>query len=137
MKAQVLHQYASLVARILSLLVVILLFMLSLDSFGGDSSFFSQIVAFLIHNIPTFIALLVTVIGFKQPEVAGFLYLVLAGLYILLVGDKITQTGALFVDSFLLFTGGLFIYQAYLSRLIPSAESPKKSKRRKPKRKRK
>ncbi|MBS3172048.1 hypothetical protein J4438_00510 [Candidatus Woesearchaeota archaeon] len=71
--------------RILSIIFVFFLFLMSLDVFSLELTFWQTIGALLIHNIPAFILLIVILISWKR-EIVGGIAFILAGLvYIFLI----------------------------------------------------
>lgn len=78
--------------RILSILLIIMLFALSLDVFDGESGWMNIVIGLLIHNIPPFILLIVLIIAWKKPIVGAIVW---------------TLTGILY-SVFMLFREGMF-----------------------------
>lgn len=68
--------------RILSILLLILLFMLSFDVFEIDEAWYMLIFGFLIHNIPVFILLITLYFSWKRPIIGATTY-ISAGLFYL------------------------------------------------------
>ncbi len=66
--------------RILSVLLIFLLFLLSLDVFESDEPWYKIILGFLIHNIPTTILLVTLIIAWKHPWVGSVVFM-LAGMF--------------------------------------------------------
>ncbi len=66
--------------RILSILLIVLLMMFSLDVFESTGPWYEILLGFLIHNIPAFILILVLVISWKKPLVGAIVYTT-AGLF--------------------------------------------------------
>lgn len=65
--------------RILSIMFILFLAMFSLDVFGNGYSFWEVVIAFLMHNIPVFILIVVLWISWKY-EIVGGIAFILAGL---------------------------------------------------------
>jgi len=66
--------------RILSIGLVALLYMLSLDVFEFDAHWTEILIGFLIHNIPAFILTLVIILSWKRPWI-GSIAFAIAGLF--------------------------------------------------------
>lgn len=80
--------------RILSILFICFLALFSLDVFGVGYTFWETVVAFLMHNIPVFVLIIVLVISWKY-EIVGGIGFILAGLlYIVLVLGAATSDDA-------------------------------------------
>ena len=65
--------------RILSIIFILFLALFSLDVFGQGYGFWGTILAFLIHNIPVFILLIILWISWKR-EIVGAIAFALAGI---------------------------------------------------------
>ena len=71
--------------RILSILFILFLALFSLDVFDEGLGFWGTVVGLLMHNIPSFVLLAVTLVAWKR-EIVGAVAFFLAGLaYIALV----------------------------------------------------
>ena len=74
--------------RILSILFILFLAVFSFDVFDEGLGFWGTIVGLLIHNIPSFVLLAVTLVAWKR-EIVGAVAFVLAGLtYIALLPTR-------------------------------------------------
>lgn len=67
------------VPRILSILFILFLTLFSFDVFGNGYGFWGTILAFLMHNIPVFVLIVVLIIAWKH-EIVGAIAFILAGL---------------------------------------------------------
>ncbi len=65
--------------RILSIFFICFITLFSFDVFGNDYGFWGTLVAFLMHNIPTFILIAILIISWKYEIVGGIAFL-LAGM---------------------------------------------------------
>lgn len=65
--------------RILSIIFLLFLAMFSLDIFDGNYGFWGTVLGLFMHNIPTFILLIVLLISWKH-EIVGGIVFILAGL---------------------------------------------------------
>lgn len=66
--------------RILSILFILFLAMFSLDIFGNGYTFWETVVGLIMHNIPTFILLILLIIAWKR-EWLGAITFVSFGLF--------------------------------------------------------
>ncbi len=64
-----------LLPRIINILYVCFIGMFSLDSFDGKHSFSEMLLGFLIHNIPTFILLIILIVSWKKALLGAVLFL--------------------------------------------------------------
>jgi len=71
------------VPRIVSILFILFLSLFSLDVFGNGYTFWQTVVAFLMHNIPVFILIILLVVAWKY-EIVGAIAFALAGLLYIL-----------------------------------------------------
>jgi hypothetical protein len=60
-------------ARIICIIAILLISLFSLDSFSPDRTFWQNITAFLMHNIPSFILLAALIIAWKWEKVGGII----------------------------------------------------------------
>jgi len=79
--------------RILSIIFILFIALFSLDVFGNGYGFWGTLLAFLMHNIPVFILIIVLCISWKY-EIVGGIAFILAGLaYIILNIITISMDG--------------------------------------------
>ncbi len=79
--------------RILSILFILFLALMSLDVFEENLGFWGTLLALLIHNIPTFVLLVILLISWKK-EIVGAVGFIFAGLaYLLLILRTILLNG--------------------------------------------
>ena len=71
--------------RILSILFILFLSLFSFDVFDSCNSVFLCILALLIHNIPSFILLIILIISWKHELVGAIAFAIAGLLYIILV----------------------------------------------------
>jgi hypothetical protein len=67
--------------RILSMLLIALLMMFSLDVFESGMLWYEILLGLLIHNIPAFVLILVLVISWKKPLVGAIVFTTVGFLY--------------------------------------------------------
>jgi len=65
--------------RILSIIFILFLALFSLDIFGNNYTFWETVVGLLMHNIPSFILLIILLISWRR-EIVGGVTFILAGL---------------------------------------------------------
>ncbi|NMB48203.1 hypothetical protein GYA13_02020 [Candidatus Kuenenbacteria bacterium] len=65
--------------RILSIIFILFLALFSLDVFGNNYTFWETVVGLLMHNIPSFILLILLLISWRY-EIVGGVAFILAGL---------------------------------------------------------
>jgi hypothetical protein len=69
--------------RILSIIFICFIALFSLDVFGNNYGFWGTALAFLMHNIPSFILLAILIISWKREIVGGVAFILAGLLYIL------------------------------------------------------
>jgi hypothetical protein len=62
--------------RILCILAILFLSMFALDSFSGNDPFGTKILAFLIHLVPSYVLIALTIVAWKWENVGGILLIV-------------------------------------------------------------
>ena len=65
--------------RILSIIFICFLALFSLDTFSLGLNFWGTILGLIIHNIPTFILIIILIVSWKH-EIVGAIAFILAGL---------------------------------------------------------
>lgn len=65
--------------RVLSIIFIFLVFLMSFDVFKQNNFSWKIILGFLIHNIPTFLLIILLIISWKK-EIVGGIGFILAGL---------------------------------------------------------
>lgn len=71
--------------RILSILFILFLMMFSFDVFSEELGFWQTLVGLMMHNIPSFVLMVVLIISWRY-EIVGCVSFILAGLlYVLLI----------------------------------------------------
>ena len=66
--------------RILSIVFILFLAIFSLDVFDGNYGFWGTVLALFMHNIPSFVLLVILLISWKKYEIVGGIVFILAGL---------------------------------------------------------
>ncbi len=67
--------------RILSLMYVLFLSVFSLDVFDSKLNFWQIVIGLIMHNIPTFIVLLIILYSWKHQLFGGIIFLLIGLLY--------------------------------------------------------
>lgn len=73
--------------RILSILFIMLLFMFSLDVFDSNDTWYNIALAFLMHNIPVILLIIVLLLSWKRPLIGAITFFslgILFSIYILI-----------------------------------------------------
>jgi len=65
-------------ARILTILLILFIGMFSIDVFFEGYKFPEILVAFFMHNVPTFLLIAVLIVAWKRPKIGGILFIILA-----------------------------------------------------------
>lgn len=90
--------------RILSILLMILMFMMSFDVFESEDVWYRILGGFLIHNIPVFILAFALTVSWKHPLVGAFIFI----------------AAGIFYAIFILIRGGFEMISAVLSLGLPA-----------------
>jgi hypothetical protein len=89
--------------RILCILFALFLSMFSFDVFDEGYNFWQAIFAFIMHNIPTALVIIILLFSWRWEWIGGILFVALGILYI------IASLGKFNLDAFLLISGPLFL----------------------------
>ena len=79
--------------RILSIIFILFIALFSLDVFGNGYGFWGTLLAFLMHNIPVFILIIVLCISWKYEIVGGVAFILAGIIYIAMILMNILKTG--------------------------------------------
>lgn len=90
--------------RILSILLIFVMFMFSFDVFESDDIWYRIALGFLIHNIPVFVLTISLIIAWKQP----------------LIGAIVFIAAGIFYSVFMLIQGGFEMIEAVLTLGLPA-----------------
>lgn len=69
------------IPRILTIVFILFISLFSLDVFEMDGSFLQKIGGFLIHNIPSFILIIILIVSWKRPFIGGVMFLAISVLF--------------------------------------------------------
>lgn len=78
------NRYVFWIPRVFSLIFAGFLFLFSFDVFEDKYTFWQIAVAFLMHNIPVFIILIIIWISWKY-EIVGGIFFILAGIFYIIM----------------------------------------------------
>jgi len=73
------------IPRVMAVLFILFLGLFSLDVFGEGYGFWGTAVAFLMHNIPALILLVILIISWKREIIAGSVFVLAGLLYVALI----------------------------------------------------
>lgn len=110
------NPYLSWVLRILLILMILFWALFSIDVFEEEQGFWNIVVAFLMHNIPVFVMIIILIVAWKWENIGGIL------LMLGIIGISIfffSRSGRFMYGTFIMvgipfLIGGLFIINYYL-----------------------
>ncbi|HLN21722.1 MAG TPA: hypothetical protein VK213_11575 [Bacteroidales bacterium] len=105
--------------RILCILIIIFLSLFSFDVFGQDASFWKTLIAFLVHNIPSFVLIIILVLSWKWSWIGGLSYIALGFIYILWMAERSSSD---FIAYSLFAIGILFLSDWFMRKQIRKAQ---------------
>lgn len=114
---------ATLAARIFTGLLAAFLVLFSLDVFDGQSGFWETAGGFMIHNIPSFILLLILAVSWKRPLAGAICYPLLAAAFLVTNLDAHWSVHLL-ITLPLLLCGALFLLAWKTNRPNQPAQTP-------------
>jgi hypothetical protein len=118
-------------ARILCILAILLVSMFALDAFEPGHSVWHQLLAFVIHMIPSFVLIVLLIIAWKWERIGGILLAVAGlafGLFLFRTNRMHYLTLLSFVSTVMalvfpfLLSGVLFIISYYLDKKGPDGK---------------
>lgn len=65
------------IPRVLAIIFILFISLFALDAFSGKVPFAKQLVAFLIHLIPSYILVIILIISWKKPLIGGIVFIFL------------------------------------------------------------
>jgi hypothetical protein len=101
--------------RVIGIGAALFLAMFALDVFSEGYSLGELLVAFFIHLIPSFVIIIVLVIAWRWERFGGGLFIFLGLLYIWLFWDPGRWIAYLVISGPLLFSGGLFLLNHWIT----------------------
>ncbi len=90
--------------RILSIVLILLMFMLSFDVFDSNEEWYMIALGFLIHNIPVYVLIIALIISWKRPLIGAILFI----------------AAGIFYSVFMLIRGGFDMISAVLTLGLPA-----------------
>lgn len=103
------------VLRVLLILTILFFALFSFDVFGEGKGIWEVIVDLLMHNIPSFVMIIILAIAWKREDAAGYLLLICVagfGIFIGYKGRFMWGTAMMLAIPFLI--GALFLVNHYL-----------------------
>jgi len=94
--------------RILGIAFALFISIFALDVFGEGYPWYEAILAFLIHLVPTYIAIIILLIAWKWPVIGSIGYFA-AGIFYIFVMNEIDWVAVAIISGPLFLTGLLFI----------------------------
>jgi hypothetical protein len=108
--------------RVLGIAFVVFISLFALDVFNGEDSLSYQMLAFLIHMIPSFILIALLLVAWKWQLVGGILYIIAGLIYLIFTGGMPLLVYVIICGPAFLI-GALFISNHFVEKKAsPSAE---------------
>lgn len=95
--------------RSLCMLFALFLSLFALDVFGEGHGFWGTILALLIHLIPVYLVVIVTIVAWRREQVGAVLFIGLAALYLLIARGRFHWSAYAAISGPLLAVGVLFL----------------------------
>ena len=105
------------VPRVLAIFYIFLISMFALDAFTGEADVKGQIIAFLLHLIPSFLTVLSLLVAWQYRIVGGGLFLILGLAFTIYFGTWHSVFTFLIISLPLLVTGILFMVSQLAKRM--------------------
>jgi hypothetical protein len=64
--------------RIIALAFIVFISLFALDAFDGQSAWYMQLLAFLIHLVPTYVLIAAYLVARKWPVIGGWIFIAIA-----------------------------------------------------------
>jgi hypothetical protein len=94
--------------RVLGVALCLFLGLFALDAFQAGEPLWRNVAGFLIHLIPSFLVLALTVVSWRREWIGGFAFLALAAVYAVMVRFRLDWV--LVISGPLLIVGLLFLW---------------------------
>jgi len=110
------NRYLTWTLRILLILMILFWALFSLDVFEEEQGFWNILVAFLMHNIPVFVMILILIIAWKWEHIGGMLLIlgILGFTIFLIAGSGRFMYGSLVMVGIPFLIGTMFVVNYYL-----------------------
>lgn len=101
------------IPRWIGILYILFLSLFTLDAFTAGAGFWNNILAFLIHMLPSIFVLVALILAWRWPLAGGFLFLILTIIFLLFfehyrqIKIALIFEGPLLLTSILFFVDGL------------------------------
>lgn len=97
------------IPRIMTIILILFFSIFSFDVFSMDGSFLQKIGGFLIHNIPSFLLIIILIVAWKRPPVGGAALLAFGILITFFFRTYDSITSFLLISVTLFINGGLYL----------------------------
>ena len=107
--------YVTWALRILLIIMILFFALFSFDVFEEGKGFWDVVAAFLMHNIPSFVMIIILVIAWKRENVGGILLMLCAlgfGIFLFFRMDK-SMLGTFVMLGIPFLIGALFVVNYY------------------------
>lgn len=95
--------------RVLAIAYILFISIFAFDVFSPEYSIFDMIIGFLIHLIPSFILIIVTIIAWKKEFLGGILFILLSILFTIFFNTYKEIISFILISLILFIIGLLFI----------------------------
>ena len=104
------------IPRILTILFALFLSLFSLDVFSMEGSFLQKVGGLVIHNIPSFLLIIVLIVSWKRPLVGGIAFLIFSILFTIYFETYSMLASFLSISLPLVITGGLYLLFYFITK---------------------
>lgn len=98
--------------RVISILAILFMLMFSLDCFEGRYNLGEKLTCFLMHNIPSFLLIIILIVAWKWELAGGIIFILAAVAGSVIFRAFSGNPGVLYIMTPFLITGVLFILNA-------------------------
>ena len=103
------HQTIKWISRTLAVVYVIFISLFALDVFSGQYNIGQTIMALIIHLLPAFVVIAVSILAWRQESAGGMAFIILAILFTIYFRTYRRMDYFLIITVPLLIIGGLFL----------------------------
>jgi hypothetical protein len=97
------------IPRTLTIVFIVFLSVFSLDVFSDEGLLIPMIGGFLIHNIPSFLLIIILIISWKRPFISGVAFVLFGLLSIIFFRTTKNLFSFLFISLLSVIIGGLYL----------------------------
>ena len=121
--------YLTWTLRILLMVMIVFFALFSMDVFEGEQGFWDTTVAFLIHNIPSFVMIIILIIAWKREDIGGVLLMLSVIGFAIFLFTRMSNFmyGTLIMLGIPFLIGALFVVNYYLLGKVPDDNTPSDS----------